>query len=129
MAAVLLFPTETEARPLRACRPDLDIRICGVGAAQTARFMQRMLAEERPEAVVLCGIAGAHLSTGYASEFTENITSGRGFTAFSAIVFGGRRARTAPLVYQSRDWDHGVFVGSIMASETVSYTHLRAHET
>ncbi len=38
---------------------------------------------------VLCGIAGAHLSTGYASEFTENITSGRGFTAFSAIVFGG----------------------------------------
>ena len=38
---------------------------------------------------VLCGIAGAHLSAGYASEFTENITSGRGFTAFSAIVFGG----------------------------------------
>lgn len=60
MVAVLLFPTETEARPLRACRPDLDIRICGVGAAQTARFMQRMLAEERPEAVVLCGIAGAY---------------------------------------------------------------------
>jgi len=38
----------------------------------------------------------------------------------SAIVFGGRRARTAPLVYQSRDWDHGVFVGSIMASETTA---------
>ncbi len=35
----------------------------------------------------------------------------------SAIVFGGRRARTAPLVYQSRNWQHGVFVGSIMASE------------
>jgi phosphoenolpyruvate carboxykinase (GTP) len=34
-----------------------------------------------------------------------------------AIVFGGRRAKTAPLVYQSRSWDHGVFVGSIMASE------------
>ena len=29
----------------------------------------------------------------------------------SAIVFGGRRARVAPLVFQSRDWDHGVFVG------------------
>ena len=29
----------------------------------------------------------------------------------SAIVFGGRRARVAPLVYQSRDWAHGVFVG------------------
>ena len=35
----------------------------------------------------------------------------------SAIIFGGRRAKTAPLVYQSRSWDHGVFVGSIMASE------------
>ena len=32
----------------------------------------------------------------------------------SAIIFGGRRAKTAPLVYQSRDWQHGVFVGSIM---------------
>ncbi len=37
-----------------------------------------------------------------------------------AIIFGGRRAKTAPLVYQSRDWDHGVFVGSIMASETTA---------
>ena len=36
----------------------------------------------------------------------------------SAIVFGGRRAKTAPLVYQSRSWQHGVFVGSIMAFET-----------
>jgi phosphoenolpyruvate carboxykinase (GTP) len=35
----------------------------------------------------------------------------------SAIIFGGRRAKTAPLVYQSRDWAHGVFVGSVMASE------------
>lgn len=34
-----------------------------------------------------------------------------------AILFGGRRAKTAPLVYQSRDWTHGVFVGSTMASE------------
>ena len=38
----------------------------------------------------------------------------------SAIIFGGRRAKTAPLVYQSRDWEHGVFVGSIMASETTA---------
>ena len=38
----------------------------------------------------------------------------------SAIVFDGRRAKTAPLVYQSRDWNHGVFVGSIMASETTA---------
>lgn len=38
----------------------------------------------------------------------------------SAIIFGGRRAKTAPLVYQSRDWKHGVFVGSVMASETTA---------
>ncbi len=38
----------------------------------------------------------------------------------SAIVFRGRRAKLAPLVYQSRDWNHGVFVGSIMASETTA---------
>ena len=38
----------------------------------------------------------------------------------SAIIFGGRRAALTPLVYQSRDWDHGVFVGSIMASETTA---------
>ncbi|MBP3300175.1 MAG: phosphoenolpyruvate carboxykinase (GTP) [Clostridia bacterium] len=37
-----------------------------------------------------------------------------------AIVFGGRRAKTAPLVYQSFDWNHGVFVGSAMASETTA---------
>jgi phosphoenolpyruvate carboxykinase (GTP) len=37
-----------------------------------------------------------------------------------AIVFGGRRAKTAPLVYQSYDWAHGTFVGAIMASETTA---------
>ena len=38
----------------------------------------------------------------------------------TAIVFGGRRARTAPLVYQSTSWQNGTFVGSIMASETTA---------
>ena len=38
----------------------------------------------------------------------------------SAIIFGGRRAKTAPLVYQSLNWQNGTFVGSIMASETTA---------
>ena len=80
---ILLFPTELEAARLRALRPELDIRICGIGAVETATEVARILRTER-KPLLLCGIAGAynrslqkgdvvavteeryaHLSTGY----------------------------------------------------------------
>ena len=47
---------------------------------------------------------------------SPNIDSPEG-VPISAIIFGGRREHVAPLVYESFDWQHGVFTGSIMASE------------
>ena len=38
----------------------------------------------------------------------------------SAILFGGRRSNVVPLVHQARDWEHGVFMGSIMSSESTA---------
>ncbi|HEY2655583.1 MAG TPA: phosphoenolpyruvate carboxykinase domain-containing protein, partial [Solirubrobacteraceae bacterium] len=37
-----------------------------------------------------------------------------------AFLLGGRRARVVPLVHEARDWEHGVFLGSIMSSETTA---------
>jgi phosphoenolpyruvate carboxykinase (GTP) len=50
---------------------------------------------------------------------SREFDNGRGVKV-SAFVFGGRRARLAPLVYEARDWDHGVFLGATMASETTA---------
>lgn len=57
--SILLFPTEAEATPLRTLRPDLDIRICGIGAVETAVAVARIVRTER-KPILLCGIAGAY---------------------------------------------------------------------
>lgn len=71
------------------------------------------------------GEKGAHPNSRFTSPALNCPCASKEFNSpqgvpISAIVFGGRRAKTAPLVYQSFDWAHGVFVGSIMASETTA---------
>lgn len=71
------------------------------------------------------GTKGAHPNSRFTSPAVNCPSLSKEFenpegVPITAIVFGGRRSKTAPLVYQSFDWDHGVFVGSIMGSETTA---------
>ena len=63
------------------------------------------------------------------SRFTVSATRNRSYSQLadapdgvpiSAIVFGGRRKELAPLVYEAKDWKHGVLVGASVASETTA---------
>jgi phosphoenolpyruvate carboxykinase (GTP) len=67
----------------------------------------------------------AHPNSRFATPMRNNpvldpdVEKGSG-VPISAIIFGGRRSDTMPLVFQATDWEHGVYVGATMASETTA---------
>ncbi len=67
-------------------------------------------------------VLGAHPNSRFTAPYDQCPTASHRHdnhhgVAISAIIFGGRRERLAPLVYESLSWNHGVFVGASMASE------------
>lgn len=68
------------------------------------------------------GTPGAHPNSRFTSPARNSPVLSNKFDArygvpISAIIFGGRRAKTTPLVFEARNWEHGVFLGSTIASE------------
>ena len=142
MATTLyLFPTEFEAAPFRALRPDAQVRIIGVGMSQAAAATARLLADECPQRVVLCGIAGAcdegmergsvvevvedseyGLPALYAERYEpQRLTSLPAVKAFTVSRSGASVAEAEPAVEQME----GAAVGAVCRAWGVEYSHLR----
>lgn len=147
MAAVLyLFPTEFEAAPFRALRPQAEVRIVGVGMSQAAATLSRIIVEEQPERVVLCGIAGAcdeRLKVGGAVEVVTDCEMGlpkayaesykpcrctelpevEAFTVSrcGASLECGARESEVPAIEQME----GAAIGAVCRAWGVEYSHLR----
>ncbi|MEZ4509488.1 MAG: ABC transporter permease [Eubacteriales bacterium] len=75
-------------------KTEFGLNICAVGDSEDAARTAGVSPERiRWQVIILsgllCGLAGGYIATVTVSEFTENMISGRGFTAFTAVVFGG----------------------------------------
>lgn len=147
MAATLyLFPTEFEAAPFRGLCPHAEVRIVGVGMSQAAAALSRIIAEEQPAKVVLCGIAGAcdeRLEVGCAVEVVAD--SEVGLPRVYAERYEPCRYTELPMVeaftvsrcgasleYGVRELDtpaveqmEGSAVGAVCRAWGVEYSHLR----
>ena len=142
MATTLyLFPTEFEAAPFRALRPDAEVRIIGVGMSQAAAATARLLTDECPKSVVLCGIAGAcdeGLEVGSVVEVVEDseyglparyaeryepklLTSLPAVRAFTVSRSGATMIGAENAVEQME----GAAVGAVCRAWGVEYSHLR----
>ena len=104
-----------------AATPDGDVWWEGMGASPPPGLLDW---QGRPWSSAL-GTPAAHPNSRFTSPATNNPALSTHWedaqgVPISAILFGGRRAQTVPLICQSLSWQHGVFMGASMASETTA---------